>query len=306
MKRRSIHIIFAVVTGFFFLIMQSCEKNEAPLVDFYFEVKSDTAIFHSKAIHADTYQWGFGDGQTSTEPNPIHIYEKAGDYTVTLVVTGKGGVDSQTKVVPIAPSSPYDLLTGGPDDPDGKSWGISRTITSGDAIFSPITADLGNVYLPFYNNVLEDIGLGEEYDDEFIFYYNGSYGHRVVNGGGMTGYWYATHNNLDVIKTTPYGIWLTKFTPDEHATFTFAEDTTITLRCAMEKTDSVYDVTFSDVTVIQTSEPEFFVLRDYTRTVIVKELSKDKMRVILFLSSSDVEEISQYPTHAFLMTLEAR
>ncbi len=306
MNRKNIHIVFIVLAGMVYLAVQSCSKNEPPLVDFYFEVKSDTVIFNSKAIHADTYLWDFGDGQTGTEPNPIHIYEKAGDYEVTLTVTGKGGEDSQTKTVSVTPSSPYDLLTGGPDNTDGKSWGISRTITSGDAIFSPITADLGNVYLPFYNDVLDDIGLGEEYDDEFTFFYNGSYRHAVKNGGGMTGYRFASNNNLEVIKTTPYGIWITKFTPPENATFHFAEDTTITLRCTLEKVDSVYDVTFSNVSVIQTSQPEFFVLQDYTRTVIVKEISKEKMRVILFLSSSDIDKNSMYPTHAFLMTLEAR
>ena len=33
------------------------------------------------------YQWAFGDGATSTEAKPSHSYDKAGDYTVSLVVT---------------------------------------------------------------------------------------------------------------------------------------------------------------------------------------------------------------------------
>jgi PKD repeat protein len=306
MKRKNIRVLLAVMTGTVVMFMLSCNKNDAPLVDFYFDVKSDTAIFHSKAINTSSYLWDFGDGQTATAPDPVHIYEKPGDYEVTLTVEGKGGTDSQTKIVPIASSSPYDLLTGGPDNPDGKAWKISRTISSGDAIFSPITADLGNVYLPFYNDVLDDIGLGEEYDDEFIFYPDGKYGHNVKNGGGMTGYRFASNNDLDVIKTTPYGIWITKFTPDENASFTFAEDTTITVTCTLEREDSVYDVTFSNVMVVQISEPDFFLLRDYTKTVIIKEIDKDKMRVIVFLSSSDIDKNAEYPTHAFLMTLEAK
>lgn len=305
MKKRKNPFLFALIAGAAVWLILSCE-NEAPLVDFYFEVRGDTAIFNSKAVNADSYLWDFGDGENATEPNPVHVYDDPGEYSVTLTVTGKGGEDSQTKTVSIAPNSPWDLLTGGAEDADGKTWKISRTITSGDAIFSPITADFGNVYLPFYNDVLDDIGLGEEYDDEFTFYYNGSYGHSVKNGGGMTGYRYASNNGLEVIKTTPYGIWITKFTPAEHATFTLAEDTTITMRCAMEKVDSVYDVTFSNVMVLQVKEPEFFVLQDYTRTIIIKEIGKDKMRVYVFLSSSDIDDISEYPTHAFLMTLEAK
>lgn len=32
------------------------------------------------------YQWHFGDGQTSTQPNPIHAYPTAGEYFVLLVI----------------------------------------------------------------------------------------------------------------------------------------------------------------------------------------------------------------------------
>lgn len=34
-----------------------------------------------------TYQWDFGDGSTSTQHNPTHIYTKEGVYTYTLTVT---------------------------------------------------------------------------------------------------------------------------------------------------------------------------------------------------------------------------
>ena len=38
-----------------------------------------------------SWQWDFGDGQTSTEQNPAHSYESAGAYTVSLTVTNSGG-----------------------------------------------------------------------------------------------------------------------------------------------------------------------------------------------------------------------
>ena len=40
--------------------------------------------------------WKFGDGATSAAQNPIHSYAKAGDYTVSLTVTGPGGSDTLT------------------------------------------------------------------------------------------------------------------------------------------------------------------------------------------------------------------
>ncbi|MDI9639746.1 PKD domain-containing protein, partial [Geitlerinema splendidum] len=38
-----------------------------------------------------TINWNFGDGQLSTEANPVHLYTQPGNYTVTLIVTGPGG-----------------------------------------------------------------------------------------------------------------------------------------------------------------------------------------------------------------------
>ena len=38
-----------------------------------------------------TYEWDFGDGETSTETNPAHIYNSGGDFTVSLKVTDDKG-----------------------------------------------------------------------------------------------------------------------------------------------------------------------------------------------------------------------
>lgn len=37
------------------------------------------------------YFWSFGDGITSTLPNPAHVYSKAGQYTITLTVSNAAG-----------------------------------------------------------------------------------------------------------------------------------------------------------------------------------------------------------------------
>ena len=41
--------------------------------------------------------WEFGDGSTSTEQNPRHIYEEVGNYTVRLTVTTTHGSDTEEK-----------------------------------------------------------------------------------------------------------------------------------------------------------------------------------------------------------------
>jgi PKD repeat protein len=38
-----------------------------------------------------TFAWDFGDGNKSTEQNPVHNYDKVGEYTATLTVTNQKG-----------------------------------------------------------------------------------------------------------------------------------------------------------------------------------------------------------------------
>ncbi len=43
-----------------------------------------------------TWQWDFGDGGTSTQPNPSHTYNIDGSYTVSLFVNNNYGSDTKT------------------------------------------------------------------------------------------------------------------------------------------------------------------------------------------------------------------
>jgi len=70
----------------------------------------------SKAL---SWKWDFGDGYTSTDQNPQHIYSKAGTYTITLAVTLQNGtVIIRTQLVTItemditAPTASSNLSTG--------------------------------------------------------------------------------------------------------------------------------------------------------------------------------------------------
>jgi len=51
-----------------------------------------------------SYTWNFGDSVgESTDPNPVYTYTAAGDYTVTLMVSGPCGTDVVTAVVQVLP-----------------------------------------------------------------------------------------------------------------------------------------------------------------------------------------------------------
>jgi len=43
------------------------------------------------SANATSYVWEFGDGETSTEENPLHYYQEQGDYDVTLIAVNENG-----------------------------------------------------------------------------------------------------------------------------------------------------------------------------------------------------------------------
>jgi len=43
-----------------------------------------------------SWSWNFGDGNTSTEKNPTHVYGKPGNYTVSLIVNNNNGKSATT------------------------------------------------------------------------------------------------------------------------------------------------------------------------------------------------------------------
>nr|HPM77713.1 PKD domain-containing protein [bacterium] len=44
-----------------------------------------------------SWDWDFGDGDTSTEQNPTHVYDETGEYTVTLTIDGPAGSDTMVR-----------------------------------------------------------------------------------------------------------------------------------------------------------------------------------------------------------------
>ena len=69
---------------------------------------------------AQQWLWDFGDGNTSTQTNPVHEYAEAGVYTVKLTVANNIGVDSTTftdlisvTVIPAPSVSPVNTVCSG-------------------------------------------------------------------------------------------------------------------------------------------------------------------------------------------------
>lgn len=70
--------------------------ESSPLANFDSSIKraSKSSIVPFKDMSEGdivSWNWNFGDGNVSNEQNPVHIYERAGVYTVSLGVTGENG-----------------------------------------------------------------------------------------------------------------------------------------------------------------------------------------------------------------------
>jgi len=132
MKMRN---IISMVTVFATLAFASCKKEEnvKPVEgDALFTYVADglSVTFTNTSTVSGDYLWDFGDSNTATEENPVHVYAKKGEYTVTLTVTDKNGDkhDVSTKFK-VDKTSPVKL-----DDNSFADWaGIKEGFTIGTA-----------------------------------------------------------------------------------------------------------------------------------------------------------------------------
>lgn len=86
-----------------------------PSFTFTFSPSAGTAPlavnFVDTSTGATSLLWDFGDGTTSTEPNPSHTFTDPGSYTVTLTATNAGGQASVSRTVVAAAPWPAASFT---------------------------------------------------------------------------------------------------------------------------------------------------------------------------------------------------
>jgi len=105
--------------------------NLAVLIENFLSVDFSTNVFNgcvplpvqfsNESVNAVTYLWDFGDGYTSNDINPVHVYATPGTYNVTLNGYSQAGnlsatVNSQIAVFPspVANFSAYPPIVGQP------------------------------------------------------------------------------------------------------------------------------------------------------------------------------------------------
>ena len=78
-----------------------------PTANFTYSYIDLTYSFTNSATSATSFLWNFGDGNTSTDPNPVYTYAQAGIYNVVLTVENSCGTATKSAVINTPPTAAF-------------------------------------------------------------------------------------------------------------------------------------------------------------------------------------------------------
>ncbi len=291
-------LLFLLGMGLVLSMFNSCEEDPSlPTAVIYATIDGYEVSFTPTVTDVSTYAWDFGDeAGTSTEANPVYTYESFGEYTVSLTVTGDGGSVTVTKVITIEATSVKDLLTGGAAATNGKTWVLSTVTTTGyesagTISSAPYEPDVQAVIL---DNVLFGLGLGDEYDNEYTFKFDGSYKMNLKNGDALTGLLYGLAQGL-TMSAFNEGAGLCAAVPKDdlptNATWTLHTTDLVLDDVILSGTDYSETPAHGPVTIssdfgwISFSAGAFFGVLDFPTTAqfVIDEISTNKLQASVFL-----------------------
>ncbi|MBW6535220.1 MAG: PKD domain-containing protein [Mariniphaga sp.] len=327
MKRKLLYLIL-VFSCTMVVLLPSCKEDETrptfPLsAEIFHSIVGKQVAFSSLTHSAVSWNWDFGDGKTSTEKDPVHVYDEGGYYVATLTASDGSG-NSVSKEVKLAIElTPYALLTGDhtADNYNGKTWKLAAAHSVNDKLVNSDASlslmDKNIEYLPTGAFDLY-LGLPEAYNDEFTFYYDGTYRQNTTDGTSFGGIVYAMvlqqFGLANITKTGGKAVFgadafaLATFTPDNNATFVFNENEDFSIPTIPNFATGVQPpgipiVTYPNVMTIDFSGASAFVgVRDFHRKVIVQQISDSSMRLVMFLTMSPDAIVSQNPLIALSTT----
>jgi uncharacterized protein (TIGR02145 family) len=135
MRKHRLPMIVLFLAGI--LILSACKEDPIPIpkpdvkfvADMTIAWDETTISFTNRTLNEpSSWLWSFGDGNTSTDQEPAHVYNSAGTYTVELTAENESGTSSLEK-----PDYITIIETGTlTDDRDGNSY---RSVEIGNQVW---------------------------------------------------------------------------------------------------------------------------------------------------------------------------
>lgn len=114
------------------VISASATSGTTPLT-----ITFDSSVSSDSDGIITSLDWDFGDGNQSTEPDPIHTFSTAGSYTVSLTVTDdQGAVDSASIVITVSDPGSSTAMNLEAEDSDysGASLKTDASASAGEYV----------------------------------------------------------------------------------------------------------------------------------------------------------------------------
>ena len=168
MKNR---VLFAGLVALVMVFITSCQpKEELPKAQFTFSVDEMTVSFTNLSVDAQEYVWEFGDGETSTETNPVHTYGETGRFTVLLTAKNAIGENTAEQTIEIKHSDGmrHKLLAVLDTIIPNPERGLHKAIERHSANPTPLAASSVNGYYNAGYTLIHFDFYMEDYRDKLI------------------------------------------------------------------------------------------------------------------------------------------